>query len=189
MRKLSLHLPVARRLLILKKTRYLNKRGILIVIMIQASCANLYKINTTTELSIIDSSLLNDVDKQLIIHLKDTAFALMSGVIRGNELEAKLFPLTDIQRKYSYPRSESKNVYEKRDESTVLNEVHLYASNTNFSDTARFSIPISSISKINTYQKNVEATKRSKVVGGIVVSVVAIGALALLASAVTANMF
>jgi hypothetical protein len=189
MKKLVIYLTNNRKTGYGRKLAELKKAAILVLIMIQIGCANLYKINTSTDTKILDRSLINNSRKQLIIHLKDTVFALTNSSITNNNLIASLTPLNDTQIKYSKPKSQSKNIYEKRHEEEVLNEVHLYALNNAISDTANFSIPVTSISKINTNEINQKATKKSKVIGGIVLTTAALGIIAVLISSAMSNMF
>ncbi len=162
--------------------RILPAAGILVITMIMTGCAELYKINTATGVNTNDTiEALKNSNKQFIIHLKDTSFMLANASIRENKLEGDLFPLNDIQLKYLHPKSKEKNIYTKEHGYEVLNEVHLYLNANSVSDTANFSIPVSAISRIDINQKNAEATKRSHVVGGIILAGTPIGVVILLA--------
>lgn len=161
--------------------RILPTAVILLITMITTGCAELYKINTAKGVNTIDTiEALKNNNKQFIIHLKDTSFMLANYSIRENKLEGDLFPLNEIQLKYLHPKSKEKNIYSKEHGYEVLNEVHLYATGNIVPDTANFSIPASAISRIDINQKNAEATKRSHVVGGIIMAGTIIGVVILL---------
>jgi hypothetical protein len=142
----------------------------------------LYKINTAKGVNAIDTiESLKTRNKQFIIHLRDTSFMLGNYYIREDRLEGDLFPLNEVQLKYLRPKSRNKNSYIKDHGNEVLNQVHLYATNNSVPDSAHFSIPVSALTKIDINEKNVEATKRSHIVGGIIVAGTIIGAVILLA--------
>ena len=61
-----------------KYPRTLLKTVILITIMIQASCANLYKINTVKDITVDTIKTLIQSDKQFIIQSKDYPFIAVS---------------------------------------------------------------------------------------------------------------
>jgi hypothetical protein len=163
--------------------------AVVLLIVILPGCAQLYKINTVKGVNTIDTiEALKTGNKQFIIHLKDTSFMLANYYVTGNRLEGDLLPLHEIQRKYLHPKSRNKNSFSKEHAYEVLNEVHLYATNNSVPDSAHFSIPVSALTQIDINQKNVEATKRSHVVGSIIAAGTIIGAVILL-GAIAASSF
>jgi hypothetical protein len=141
------------------------------------SCSQLYKISTLERVNAIDTLEVLKNNKRFIIHLKDTSFVLANPSIKANKVEGNLFPLSETQLKYIRPKSKDKNPFLKEDGDEVLNQVHLYATANSVSNTANFSIPVSSISKIDINQKNVEATKRSHALGRTIAVVTTIAAV------------
>jgi hypothetical protein len=172
-----------------KYERILPKVGILIIIMIQASCANLYKVTSTKGNSIDTITTLIQSNKQFIIHMKDTSFMLSKPAIFNNMLIGQLLPLNEIQRSYLHPKSTNKNMYTKSEENEVLNEAHVYTTGIGISDSANFSLPATSIIRIDLNQKNIAATKRSHLVGGLIITSAIIGGLVGLGAYAIAHMF
>jgi hypothetical protein len=150
--------------------------------MTLSSCVNLYKLETfekAHDIRIIRS--FKNSDKVFIIHSEDTAFQLANYSIKEDTIEGKLLPVSQIQRKYLHLKSRTKNVYDKEDEYEVLNEAHIYVPAKALFDTAAFfSIPVSTISRIDLNEKNVQATKRSHVAGNIVLMGTLIGGVIIL---------
>jgi hypothetical protein len=89
---------------------------------------------------------------------------------------------------YLHPRSRNKNPYTKPHENEVLNEAHIYSEGTSIADTANFSLPASAITRIDINQKNIKATYRSHLVGGLIITSVVIGGVGLMISAMISSM-
>lgn len=161
--------------------RLVQIAAIVLITMSLTSCANLYKIQAAKENTADTITALIKSDKKFIIHFKDTSFIMAGPSISGNELKGRLLPLNEIQERYLHPRSRNKNPYLKVHEYEVLGEVHVYATEKSVADTAQFSLPIAAITKIDINQKNIEATNRSKIIGGLAISSVVAGGIAALA--------
>ena len=189
MKKSPNYLGSETKVVVSKYLDILSKVGFLIIIMMQVSCADLYKITSTKGNSIDTITTLIQSNKQFIIHMKDTSFMLIKPTISNNMLIGQLLPLNQIQTSYLHPGSRNKNTYTKSDENEVLNEVHVYTRGIGISDTANFSLAATSIVGIDINEKNIVATKRSHLVGGLIVTTTIIGGLVGLGSYALAHMF
>ena len=189
MKKLPNHLVSKIKVELSKYVLIIPKAGMLIIFMIQASCANLYKVTSTTDNSIDTITTLVQSNKQFIIHMKETSFMLVKPSISNNMLIGQLLPLNQIQRRYVHPESRNKNLYMKSDEKEVLNEAHVYTTGIGISDTPNFTLPAVSILRIDVNQKNIKATKRSYLVGSLILTSTIIGGLVVLGSYATSHMF
>lgn len=148
-----------------------------LLVITMTGCAQLYKVNTVERVNAFDTlEVLKKNNKRFIIHLKDTSFVLANPSIKETEVEGILFPLNDMQLKYLHPKSKSKNIFLKADGEEVLNQVHLYATTNSVSNTTNFSILFSTMTKLDIYEKNLKATKRSHIVGNIILVVTIIAA-------------
>jgi hypothetical protein len=90
---------------------------VLLTILISlTSCGNFYKIHTTEQANITDTIQKLRVEKEFVIHLKDTVFILTNPSISGDQLFGKLQAVDPTKGRYLNPKSRDKNFYEKADE-------------------------------------------------------------------------
>jgi len=161
--------------------------AILFLIMVLPACTSYYKITTAKNLAHADLIASDYTGRTMIIHNKDTSFRLTHVSITETSVSGTLEPVNVIQQKYLRPTSAKKNVYAKKDESEVLNEVHLYTDAKLNDSSARFSVPVSAVSKINFNEKNVQATRRSHVVGTVILAGSIVGLVIIMAAALSSS--
>jgi hypothetical protein len=166
---------------VIQKAIKVPRSVVLLTILISLrSCANFYKIHTTEQANITDTIQKLRVQKEFVIHLKDTVFILNNPSISGDQLFGKLEAVEPTKGRYLNPKSKDKNFYEKADEKSVLNQVHLYISlaYSAFSNEPDFSIPVSAITRADINLKNQAATSRSQIIGATITSVLVAGLFA-----------
>ena len=173
-----------------KNITILGLAGMLVILLTLPSCSNYYQIRSPQLVNTIDTvEVLQKRNKLFIIHVNDTACMLANAYISDNMLKGDLFPLNEIQQKYQRPKKRDKNPYLNEHEYEALNEVHLYTTGISIKDTGKIALDVSAISRIDVNEKNIKATKRSHLLGGLIVTVGAIGGIIIIASVTMASMF
>lgn len=106
----------------------------------------------------------------IILHKGDIAWHFMDIKVNGDMLEGVWEELPNKHMKYKTTDSYGVNRYKKNsyvNESSVLNEVHIYTSELKKAENNSISVPITSITKIEIYDPAVGATTASWVFGTI----------------------
>ncbi len=118
-----------------------------------------YKVNKTTEPPSTAISRMQDDQKLMILHLDDKAWYLFDITIDDKFINGNISSLPE-NYKFKTVRPDAANRYKKKD-SQVLNEVHIYISELTRQDSSKISIPLSSVQKIEVYDKATGATTAS----------------------------
>ncbi len=144
-----------------------------------SGCMNYFKVRKATGPVAENINTLNDQDKEIILHLDDKAWHIGAITLKEQSLNAT------IEKEYesvlSKPvKEKGANRYKTRksdNQSQVLNEVHIFITEMSRNpDSSEISVPLSSIQKIEVYEKDKAATAGSWMLG---VLGVAAGAVAL----------
>ncbi|MDH3382013.1 MAG: hypothetical protein OEL54_04870 [Flavobacteriaceae bacterium] len=129
------------------------------------SCKSYYQVDTENKPSTERLDELENKGKYLIIHDNSSAYKLTNFKIIDNQLTGVADILPKFRHNYMVTYSEKKNPYESKNKE-VLNEVHIYT--TQFIELNKnIEIPINSITRIEIYNKNKNATTKSHILGGL----------------------
>ena len=177
-----LFLPVL--FLFMKRKRNLAIGYILTVCFLTSGCYQFFY-STNTKTGINDSTLakLKTSNKYFIVHLKDGDYALKNISVDSNQLRAVVGPILSEHKNYLDPEAGTSPSYKKKQAGEVLNEIHIYALTQNLEDSTHLSIPISSITRVDMYEKNIKKTKTNHAISTVAVVVIPIGILVALVAA------
>ena len=144
------------------------------------ACHYYYKSTKSTEppAEVIGSEQL--ASKYVILHTGYEAWWFTDYKISGDTLSGRIDKLVGHEY-YLHTDPDKANRYKKRidpsvDESEVLNEVHITATDYNFIDGNRVKVPLESVEKIEIYDKDTGSTTASWIFGslGIAAAVLAV---------------
>lgn len=132
---------------------------LLFIALVFTGCfLNFYKTNTKNGLDESMLSALKNKNKYFVVHLKnEKVMALKNISINNNLIDADTEPLTINHTKYLNPFANRSLRYKKKDDA-VLSEIHLYALNESLDDKPHLSIPVSSIKRVDIYEKDISRT-------------------------------
>src|SRR5580765_713003 len=141
--------------------------------------------STNTKTSINDSTLakLKTSDKYFIVHLKTGDYALKDIKVDSNQLKAEIGPILTEHTYYLDPAPGTSPSYKKKEASEVLNEIHIYALTQSLEDSTHLSIPVSSITRVDVYEKNIKKTRTNHTISTVAVIVIPIAILVALVAA------
>lgn len=124
-------------------------------------------------------------EKYFIVHLKKGEYELNNlSVPNGNRLVADVSPLQPEHKLYL---KEGNQTYKNQNEKYVLNEVHIYAQNEMLTDSNHLSIPLSSVSRMEIYEKDKSTTTTVHVFSAIGIGVLVAAAILLIAFIISCN--
>jgi hypothetical protein len=112
---------------------------------------------------------LQDENKFIILHHGDSAWHFTDVFANDKNISGSIFKL-EGHDKYRSTVPEKANRYRKggnKDESEVVNEVHIYTSELTLEELIRVTVPMTGIEKIEVYDPAVGATIASWVFGGL----------------------
>ena len=141
-----------------------------------SGCMNYFKVQKATGPVAETISAVNYQNKTIILHLDDKAWHIVSATLNEQSLNA------NIDREYESVlnkpvKPEGANRYKTKganDQSIVLKEVHIYTTEMSRNpETQWISVPLSSIQKIEVYEKDKAATTGSWVLGALGVTAAA----------------
>lgn len=132
------------------------------------SCKSYYQVDREQEPTAERLNELESKGKYLIIHDNSSAYKLTDFKINDGILSGNTEVLPNEHRHYILTYSDKKNPYKPRNKQ-VLNEVHIYTTQS-FELNKSIEIPINSITRIEVYNKNNNATTKSHIVGGLGIS-------------------
>lgn len=143
-----------------------------------SSCKSYYQVDT--EVNPTDSRLteFKNQGKYLIIHNESVAYKLTDFNLTGDLLTGKTETLPKEHRMYNLTFSDKKNPYKAKNK-VLLNEVHIYTTQQ-LTNNEILKLPLSSITKVEVYNKNKNATTKSYIFGGIGIAAGIYALLALL---------
>ena len=128
-----------------------------------------FKVNRSTEPPASTLNKMQDEHKFIILHLDDKAWQLSDIIIEDQTITGRITDLSNILN-YKMVNPDVPNRYRKnfsKDESEILNEVHVYTTEFTKNEKAKVIIPIKSITKIEVYDKATGATIASWGLSGI----------------------
>ncbi len=150
-------------------------------------CAPFFKIAQQPELKSWQAEKLNDVQSShyIILRYQDSegswAWHITELNFKNDTIYVTLDPWLDYHIKYLKPKKDRKNRY-KRNEPRVIDEIHLFTSDTIAYDATTANIPINSIYKTKIYEYDKKAVKGNKLrTTGVIVGT-AVGVLAIIAA-------
>ncbi|TDH21630.1 hypothetical protein EXU57_19195 [Segetibacter sp. 3557_3] len=108
---------------------------------------------------------LKNSDKYFIVHLRNGFYHLKNIRVNGSNLEADMQTLPPERETFIMASQAPSKTYKSRQRSLLFSEVHLYAQDVSIIDTTHLSIPMSSISKVNIYEKDSGKTIGSYALG------------------------
>ena len=155
---------------------------IVITLLSQIQGCYYYKVTRSTEPPAPAVLKLQDENKFIILHYGDSAWQFKDIMADDNTITGGIF-LLQGHEKYRTTDAQGANRYKKRaskDESEVLNEVHIYTSELVQSESVQVSVPIKSINKIEIYDPAVGATIASWVFSGLGLAIPVVFVVALL---------
>ncbi|MGI8582457.1 MAG: hypothetical protein ACR2KX_09680 [Chitinophagaceae bacterium] len=160
----------------------------LISILFTGCFLNFYK---PTSRNTVDNTLLTTLknsDKYFIVHLKDGNYALKNLSVNNNLIDADVEPVATEHTIYlKTPNPQSSPRYKKKDQSYVLNEVHMYAEQENIMGKTHLSIPLASITRIDVYEKDKSKTSSNHTISIIGATIGGAFAILMIAFAIACN--
>jgi len=130
-------------------------------------CKSYFKVTTPPEVSSETVGGLKDAGKTFIIHFDQQKWVLSNAQVQNNIVTGKLTEY-NMPPTFKPVRSNRPNRYLTRpalNQRFLLNEVHLYLSALPVHDNIQVSIPLSSVVKIEIYDKDKGATIGSYILG------------------------
>lgn len=153
---------------LLLKNRKVNKKRLLKIVSIitlfaflncLTGCLYFFKAITEKDFNPNRITQLDDDGKYFILHSKDNAWNFYDLQIKGDTINGRLDAMLYYHAKYLTPKSKGAQSYKKHKEPEVINEVHIYTSDTTFGYfNTNVSIPMASIQKITIYDRAKGAT-------------------------------
>jgi len=144
----------------------------LAVLNMSVGCMNYFRVNSSVRPTSETISELKSVHKTIIVHYNDDMWILKNIEIKDNTLtgktEAYNYPSTLNPVKVKGPNRYLTRV--SRNQGYLLNEVHIYPSEYSDIGNGMISMPVSSIGRMEIYEKDIAATVGSwtlGVLGGI----------------------
>lgn len=140
----------------------------ILLILFLSSCSY-FRVIPASDYSLQSIKHLADTGKFLVLHRGGEAWHAYDLQIKEGILQAKLDLQLGYLVKYLFPKEKKLNKFERKTEPEVLNSVHIYTSDTTFSqfDTL-VTIPVSSIISVKTYEY-AQASSRASLIVPLVV--------------------
>src|SRR5450631_567156 len=169
-----LFLPVL--FLFIKRKRKFSFLYLFAVCFFTSGCFQFfYSTNTKTGVNDSTFAKLKNSDKYFIVHLKTGDYALKDLRIDSNQLTADVGPILSEHKNYLDPVAGSSPSYKKKEASEVLNEIHIYALTQTLEDSTHLSIPVSAITRVDMYEKNLKKTRTNHAISTAAAIVIPIG--------------
>ena len=133
-------------------------------------CMYYYKVQAVSPVGQPEIKTFTTFDKYLILHQREKAWHLSQPMISGTTLYGKLSALPENRYKFQTTKPKGGNKYIKKSESYILEEVHLYVSDSlvpQKPDTGSFQIAFSQIQHAEVYIKAQGRTTASWLIPGI----------------------
>ena len=134
-----------------------------------------FKVTRSSEPPANTISKMQDEHKSIILHLDEKTWQFSDIIIEKENITGNITYLSSIERVKTV-KTDGPNRY-KKDESQILNEVHIYTTEFTRTGSTKITFPIKAISKIEVYDKDSGATIASWAFSGLAVG---IGALAVI---------
>lgn len=143
------------------------------IVNLSVGCKSYFKVNSSSAPSSETLIGMRDAGKTIIVHFNESKWILSDVQIKNNFITGKLnnynFPPTRKPVRPTKPNRyiASKRSFKSPSQKYLLKEVHLYLDEFAEQGNSQVSIPVSSISKIEIYDKDTAATVGSWVLGGV----------------------
>lgn len=139
------------------------------VLNLTFGCQNYFKVNTAAQPSSETIFGMSDIGKTIVVHFNQKKWLLTDVQVKDETVKGRL---NDYQMPPTFKpvRPDRPNRYLTRasqNQRYLLNEVHLYLDEFAETGNNQVSIPVSSISKIEIYDKDTATTVGSYVLGGL----------------------
>ncbi len=131
-----------------------------------------YKTNTTAKIFVSNFDQQHIQNKVVIVHTPADAFMLKNAKLDNENLTGEKVPLDPKYDRYMNPDMNGANRYSRKEKEIALSEVHVYT-NDSLADKEPVILSMTQIYRLDVYDKDVAATRGSRVIGivGIVVPV------------------
>ena len=150
----------------------------LIISFISMGCfRNFYSTNTKTTINDSTIALLKNSNKYYIVHLKNGDYALQNISVKDSLLSADLGQVTMDHLEWLNPEPGSSPSYKKKDGSYVLSEIHIYALTVTPEDSTHIAIPLSSVTRVDVYEKNIKKTRTNHAWSTVAAIVIPLGVI------------
>lgn len=136
---------------------------------------NFYFTNTQPGLNDSAIAKLKNSNKYFIVHLKNGDYALKNIMVKDSMLTADLGQVTMDHMEWLNPEPGSSPSYQKKEGHLVLNEIHIYALSQMPEDSTHLSIPVSSITRVDLYEKNISKTRTNHALSTVAAVLIPIG--------------
>ncbi|MEO6722392.1 MAG: hypothetical protein ABIN67_18635 [Ferruginibacter sp.] len=164
-----------------KRLRY---AVVLLVVISLSSCfLHYYKVDRLNKADAATMQNLIAGSKYFILHANDKNLALTQVKINNDMLEGEVNPLPPEHEKYLNPKNAYANRFKVKDKDIVLYEVHLYTTNPAIS-TSHISIPMQDVSRVDIYELNQKATRKSRILSIVGLSAITFGTIVIIAAAI-----
>ncbi len=154
--------------LLIKKKRM---KGIIIIsvslVAFSGCFKNYFKINSNMISDSTSIATLRNSDKFVILHTKNSVYALKNISVNGNALEADLQAVPPEREKFINAKNSSTITYKSIDKAELFSEVHVYAPAERTTDSSHISIPFKKVSSVEVFEKDGGKTIGSYVLGGV----------------------
>lgn len=147
------------------KLKFIAYTSFLSVFLSLSSCKSYYQVDTEINPTKTRLTEIKNQGKYLIIHNESVAYKLTDLNLTEDLLTGKTETLPKEHRMYNLTFSDKKNPYKAKNK-VLLNEVHIYTTHQ-LSNNEILNLPLSSITKIEVYNKNKNATTKSYIFGGL----------------------
>lgn len=141
-----------------------------------------FKVNTKSKPSVETLSSLENESKLFYLHFNEKVWRLANVELRDNTLSGEAGEIDNSYVNYQVKPDKPNRYYKRasRNQTYLLNEVHIYAEEYSDSGNNMFSVPVSSISKVEIYDKDTATTTGTWVLGILGAGAIAFVILAIL---------
>jgi hypothetical protein len=144
---------------------------ILLMLSLSSCFQKFYKTNTVAATDSVTLNKLVAENKIFILHAADGAFTVLNPAVDADVFTGDKAPLNPAYDKYNDPKSDEPNHLNMKKSGVVLKEVHLYT-NTSFAGTGKINLGINQIYRMDVYQFDKKATKDSRILSIVGLSVI-----------------
>lgn len=168
-----------------RKNKWLSL--LLLSLFISGCFQHYFRTGTSNRTDAATIQKLMNAQKYFVIRKGVNAYGLLNVSVKGDNLEGDLAVLPFNHDNYLYPDINKSNRVKKEDKPDALMEVHLYTSEAITEGQTRFSMPLSSINRIDVYEFDKNATRSNHILSAIGVSVVGASVIASIAVLIACN--
>jgi len=143
------------------------------IINLTIGCKSYFKVNSSASASPEAISDMGDTGKMIVVHFNEKKWLLKEIQVKNNTISGRLveYTLAPTLKPVRPAKPNRYLAHGKNVQRYLLNEVHLYLNEFADLGNSRISVPISSISKIEIYDKDTSSTVGSYIFGGLLIGV------------------